>query len=99
MMSSYTILRKFKTHYRSSLLSLILSSDDKCVDLFHIIKTNETPIHPTKEEEEDGNMHIKYKRENRNSNGLSKREREREDTLASCVIRIAKLFSDYTEFA
>jgi hypothetical protein len=28
---------------------LILWSDDEYVDLYHIIKTNETPIHPTKE--------------------------------------------------
>jgi hypothetical protein len=50
-----------------------------------------------RQKKDDGSMHIQDERESRNSNGLS--ERERGDALASCVILIAKLFSDYTQFA
>jgi hypothetical protein len=81
-------------------LSFVLSSDDENVDLFHIIKTNETPIHPTKE------RRWKYACifETRKKAGIligstRERERGREDALTYCVSRIAKLFSDYTQFA
>jgi len=48
-----------------------------------------------RQKKKDRSMHIQDERESRNSNGLS----ERDDALVGCVIWIAKLFSDYTQFA
>jgi hypothetical protein len=95
---SYTImLRRFKIHIID--LSIVIYSfewwwvcrlipyykDKWAVHSSDKRKKIEVCIFNTKETE----------RESRNSNGLS----ERDDALVGCVIRIAKLFSDYTQFA
>ena len=47
----------------------------------------------------DASMHIRDERQSRNSNGLNKQEREKGHALASCVIGITKLSSDYIQSA